>query len=86
MPKHIATALLNEGVIQEKIPSLDPLFQEDSALYQATDHFIAAKIAFGPRAGHDLRRLGKDCGYDEEIPLAKGERCFSVNGCGRYAA
>ena len=57
-------------------PVLDPLFQEDSALYQATVHSIAGKIAFGPRAGHYVRRLGKGFGYDEEVPLAKGKRCF----------
>ena len=43
-------------------PALDPLFQEDSTLYQATVHSIAGKIAFGPRTGQYVRRLGKGFG------------------------
>ena len=71
---------LNESGDIVQNPALDPLFQEDSALYQATVHSIAGKVAFGPRVGHYVRRLGKGFGYDEEVPLAKGKRCFSVNG------
>jgi hypothetical protein len=76
--------LSDDGDIVQN-PALDPLFQEDSALYQATVHSIAGKVAFGPRAGHYVRRLGKGFGYDEEVPLAKGKRCFSVNGFSLHA-
>ena len=53
--------LSDDGDIVQN-PALDPLFQEDSALYQATVHSIAGKVAFGPRAGHYVRRLGKGFG------------------------
>jgi Putative transposase len=66
-------------------PALDPLFQEDSALYQATVQSIAGKVAFGPRAGNYERRLGRGFGYDEEVPLAKGKQCLSVNGFSLHA-
>ena len=65
--------------------SLDPLFEEDSALYQATVHSIAGKIAFGPRAGHYVRRRCKGFGYDVEVPLTKDKRCFSVNDFSLHA-
>jgi hypothetical protein len=76
--------LSDDGDIVQN-PALDPLFQEDSALYQATVHSIAGKVAFGPSVGHYVRRLGKGFGYDEEVPLAKGKRCFSVNGFSLHA-
>jgi hypothetical protein len=57
-------------------PAWDPLFLEDSALFHATVQSIAGKIAFGPHAGQYVRRFAKGFGYDEEIPLAKGKRCF----------
>ena len=76
--------LSHDGDIVQN-PALDPFFQEDSALYQATVHSIAGKIAFGPRAGHYVRRLGKSFEYDEEVPLTKGKRCFTVNGFSLHA-
>lgn len=76
---------LNESGEIVQNPALDPLFQEDSALYQATVHSIAGKIAFGPNTGQYVRRLGQGFGYDEEVPLAKGKRCFSVNGFSLHA-
>ncbi|MEY4630998.1 MAG: hypothetical protein RIQ81_1118 [Pseudomonadota bacterium] len=41
---------------------------------------IAGKIAFGPNAGRRVTRIGPGFGYHDEIPLAKGRLCFSVNG------
>ena len=71
--------LSHDGEIVQN-PALDALFQEDSALYHATTFAIAGKIAFAPHASQAVRRLGKGFGYDKEITLAKGKRCFSVNG------
>ena len=66
----------NDGDIVQNL-ALDSLFQADSVLYQATVHSIAGKVAFGPRAGHFVRRLGKDCGYREKslcspLPMQTG--------------
>jgi hypothetical protein len=43
--------LSDDGDIVQN-PALDPLFQEDSALYQATVHSIVGKVAFVLRVGH----------------------------------
>lgn len=51
----------------------------------ATASSIAGKIAFGPNAGRKVTRIGAGFGYYEEIPLAKGHRCFSINGFSLHA-
>ena len=66
-------------------PDLDPLFQDHDALALATASSIQGRVAFGPNAGRKLRRIGGGFGYEEEIPLAKGERCYSVNGFSLHA-
>jgi len=38
------------------------------------------RIAFGGRAGQRVRRIGRGFGYEEELPIAKGKRCYSVKG------
>jgi hypothetical protein len=42
-------------------------------------------LAFGARSGQKVRRIGKGFGYEEELPLAKGPRCCSVNGFNIHA-
>ncbi|MFW7379323.1 MAG: transposase [Oligoflexus sp.] len=66
-------------------PLLDELFDTHEALSGATAASIAGKIAFGPNAGNYVTRIGKGFGYGEEIPLAKGKRCFSVHGFSLHA-
>lgn len=66
-------------------PELDPLFQNHDALAMATASSIHGRIAFGPNAGRTVRRIGGGFGYGEEIPLAKGKRCYSVNGFSLHA-
>lgn len=66
-------------------PMPDALFNDHQSLSQATVCSIAGKIAFGPNAGKYVTRLGKGFGYGEEIPLAKGKRCFSINGFSLHA-
>jgi hypothetical protein len=66
-------------------PELDPLFQNHDALAIATASSIHGRIAFGPNAGCTVRRIGGGFGYGEEIPLAKGKRCYSVNGFNLHA-
>jgi hypothetical protein len=51
----------------------------------ATSSSIAGRIAFGPNAGKQVTRIGSGFGYYEEIPLAKGHRCFSINGFSLHA-
>jgi len=51
----------------------------------ATSSSIVGTIAFGPNAGQKVTRIGSGFGYYEEIPLAKGHRCFSINGFSLHA-
>jgi len=47
---------------------------------------IQGKIAFGPNAGNYVTKIGSGFGYSEEVPLAKGNLCFSMNGFSLHAA
>jgi len=76
---------LNKDGEQVAHPDLDPLFQDHDALALATASSIRGRIAFGPNAGCTVRRIGGGFGYAEEIPLAKGKRCYSVNGFSLHA-
>ncbi len=74
----------NEGDIVTN-PTMDELFQDSEALTMATQNSIAGKIAFGPNAGKYVTRIGAGFGYLEEIPLAKGSRCYSIHGFSLHA-
>lgn len=43
--------------------------------------WLCESIAFGPNAGKYGTKTGSGFDYSEEIPLGKGKRCYSVNGC-----
>jgi hypothetical protein len=66
-------------------PVSDSLFRDHESLAMATSSSIVGRIAFGPNAGKQVTRIGSGFGYYEEIPLAKGHRCFSVNGFSLHA-
>jgi hypothetical protein len=66
-------------------PAADALFKDSESLSLATQNSIAGKIAFGPNAGNYVTRIGSGFGFGEEIPLAKGKLCFSVDGFSLHA-
>jgi hypothetical protein len=66
-------------------PNVDSLFSDHDLLAMAVEASIAGKIAFGPNQGNYVRKIGKGFGYEGEIPLAKGKRCYSVNGFSLHA-
>ena len=66
-------------------PLSDSIFQDHESLVMATSSSIVGRIAFGPNAGKKVTRIGSGIGYYEEIPLAKGHRCFSINGLSLHA-
>ena len=66
-------------------PEGDPLFRDHESLSLAAQASISGRIAFGPNAGKLVTRIGSGFGYMEEIPLAKGKRCYSVNGFSIHA-
>ena len=67
-------------------PDLDPIFGDYSDLDEAADASIGLKIAFGPRAGKRVRRIGKSFGYEGEAPVFKGHLVASLNGFNLHAA
>ena len=76
--------LNNEGEIITN-PAVDEMFSEYESLKAATQASIAGKIAFGPNAGKYVTKIGSGFGYGEEIALAKGKRCYSINGFSLHA-
>ena len=66
-------------------PAIDPLFQDHESLTAALGASLSGKIAFGPNAGNYVRKIGGGFGYEGEVPLAKGKRCYSVNGFSLHA-
>jgi len=66
-------------------PMTDEPFQESESLSLSTTASIAGKIAFGPNAGKYVTKIGSGFGYGEEIPLAKGKLCFSLNSFSLHA-
>ena len=66
-------------------PMIDPLFADSASLSQATLCSFAGKIAFGPNAGKHVTRIRSGFGYEEEMPLLKGKRCYSMNGFSLHA-
>jgi len=72
--------LPEEGVDIDRPEWLDKAFAESEQLSAAVSASTTMRIAFGERAGQKVRRIGRGFGYEEEIPSAKGKRCYSVNG------
>jgi hypothetical protein len=77
---------ISEDPDQVQSGEMDSLFGESSALSAALSASIKGKIAFGPRAGKNVRFIGEGFGFQEEIPLAKGNLCYSQNGFSIHAA
>ena len=67
-------------------PDADEMFQDNAAITAALGASVQSKIAFGPRAGQYVRKIGKGFGYEEEVPLAKGVKCATINGFNLHAA
>ncbi len=66
-------------------PNRDDIFEESESIREATMSSVAQKIAFGPNAGQYITKIGSGFGYGEEVPLAKGKRCSSINGFSLHA-
>jgi hypothetical protein len=78
--------LVEEGEAVTLDPTcLDEAFGSSEQLAAALAASASMRIAFGERAGMKVRRIGKGFGYEDEPALAKGRRCFSVNGFSLHA-
>lgn len=67
-------------------PDADDMFQDNAAISAALGASVQSKIAFGPRAGQFVRKIGKGFGFEEERPLVKGTKCATINGFNLQAA
>jgi hypothetical protein len=67
-------------------PDADDMFQDNDAITAALGASVQSKIAFGPRAGQFVRKIGKGFGFEEEAPLVKSMKCATINGFNLQAA
>ena len=63
----------------------DPLRDDDPELARTLAASVQQRIAFGERAGQQVRRIGSGFGYEGERPILTGPRCASVNGFSLHA-
>jgi hypothetical protein len=63
----------------------DPLLENEPDLARTMAASVKQRIAFGERAGENVRRIGSGFGYDGERPEFTGPRCASVNGFSLHA-
>jgi hypothetical protein len=63
----------------------DPLLDNEPELARAMAASVTQCIAFGERAGQNVRRIGSGFGYEGERPELKGPRCANVNGFSLHA-
>jgi hypothetical protein len=77
--KHLRKSgkLSQEG---EEVCITDQSSDDALTLSQLKRASISSRIAFGPRAGLRVRRIGGSFGYEEEIPKSQGYGCASKNG------
>ena len=63
----------------------DPLGDDAPELARTLAASVQQRIAFGERAGQQVRRMGSGFGAEGERPLLSGARCASVHGFSLHA-
>jgi hypothetical protein len=63
----------------------DPLGDDAPALARTMAASVQQRLAFGERAGQQVRRLGAGVGHEGEGPTLIGTRCASVHGFSLHA-
>src|SRR5215470_17709957 len=63
----------------------DPLRDTAPELARTMAASVQQRIAFGARAGQQVRRIGSGCGAEGEAPQLTGPCCASVNGFSLHA-
>ena len=75
-----------EAGTEDVVPTgYDPARDEDPELARTLAASVQQRIAFGERAGQQVRRIGSGFGYEGERPTLNGPRCASVNGFSLHA-
>lgn len=63
----------------------DPLVDNAPELARTMAASVQQRIAFGERAGQQVRRIGSGFGAEGEVPTLTGTRCASVHGFSLHA-
>ncbi len=63
----------------------DPLMDDEPVLAHTLAASVQQRVAFGERAGQQVRRMGSGFGYAGERPARTGPRCASVHGFSLHA-
>ena len=80
------TGFISETPDDVPHPADEGMFNEEDAHLDAVKASVYGKIAFGPRAGQRVRRVGSGFGYEEEVGLVVAAKCASANGFTVHAA
>ena len=71
---------LEAGIDAGVATSSDPLLDDAPELARTMAASVQQRIAFGERAGQQVRRIGAGFGHEGEAPMRTGPRCASVHG------
>ena len=75
-----------EAGTKDVVPTgYDPASDEDPELARTLAASVQQRIAFGERAGQQVRRIGSGFGDEGERPTLSGPCCASVNGLSLHA-
>jgi hypothetical protein len=76
---------LEAGIDAAVATGYDPLVDDAPELARALAASVQQRIAFGERAGQQVRRIGAGFGHEGEVPSLTGTRCASVHGFSLHA-
>jgi Putative transposase len=76
---------LEAGLDAAVATGYDPLGDDAPELARTLAASVQQRIAFGERAGQQVRRMGSGFGAEGERPLLSGPRCASVHGFSLHA-
>src|SRR5256712_11594279 len=76
---------LEAGIDAAIATGYDPLLDNEPELAHTMAASVQQCIAFGERAGQQVRRMGAGFGYEGASPALTGPRCASVNGVSLHA-
>jgi hypothetical protein len=68
------------------VTGYDPLANDEPELARTLSASVQQRMAFGDRAGQQVRRIGSGFGYEGERPTLSGPRCASVQGFSLHAS
>lgn len=76
---------LESGTENVVVTEYDPLREDTPELAQTLAASVQQRLAFGERAGQQVRRIGAGFGVDGEAPTLTGPRCANVQGFSLHA-